>query len=158
VRKFRPPYLCKLRPPPTTKSRQGLAITVIHQTRKARSEDPIEDISGTFGLPAACDSWFVMRHHEDGAVLYAGGRLWDREQTKFELRREPKHRWGLVGEFSGLSVAQRATLDVLRSSGGMGPSDAAKFWNITKQSAQERLQSLLNAEVAYSKAGVYYAK
>ena len=81
-----------------------------------------------------------MRHHEDGAVLHVGGRLWDREQTQFELRRA-FHRWELVGEFNGLSPAQKESLDQLRSPGGMGPTQAARLWNIAKGSAHDRLEA-----------------
>ncbi|MGI8896487.1 MAG: AAA family ATPase, partial [Casimicrobiaceae bacterium] len=55
------------------KDRPGLTVECIHHTRKAKGDDPLEDISGTFGLSAACDWYSVMRHHEDGAVLHVGG-------------------------------------------------------------------------------------
>ena len=58
-----------------SKKHPGVAIDIIHHTRKAKSDDPIDDISGTYGLTAACDSYLVMRHHADGAVMYVGGRL-----------------------------------------------------------------------------------
>lgn len=139
------------------KQRAGLTIEVVHHTRKAKSEDPLEDISGTYGLSAACDWYGVMRHHEDGAVLHVGGRLWDREENQFQLRRG-NQRWELVGEFTGMTEAQRDTLEVLRKSKGMGPTEACRFWNISKQSAQQRLESLVRLDMAYSKAGVYYSK
>ena len=125
--------------------------------RKAKSEDPIEDISGTFGLSAACDSYWVMRHHEDGAVLHVGGRLWDRDAHEFKLQRG-QQRWELIGEFDALTDIQRATLDMLKRSGRQGPTDAAKAWSISRQSAMERLGGLVKTGHAYSKAGVYYAK
>jgi len=141
--------LCKRRP--------GISIEAIHHTRKTKSDDPLDDISGTFGLSAACDSYQVMRPHEDGAVLFVGGRLWDREESKFELRRASQ-RWELVGEFSGLTGAQQATLEQLRASGGQTPTDAAKFWNVTRQSMMDRFAALIRHGVAYSKDGVYHAK
>ena len=85
-----------------------------HHTRKAKSDDPIDDISGTYGLTAACDSYTVMRYHDSGAVLHVGGRLWDRDVDKFELRRA-KQRWELVGEYTGLTDALTGTLEALRA-------------------------------------------
>jgi len=41
-----------------TKERPGLAIRLIHHTRKAKSDDPIDDISGTYGVSAAVDSYW----------------------------------------------------------------------------------------------------
>ena len=94
------------------KDRAGLVIDVIHHTRKARGDDPIDDISGTYGLTAACDTYMVMRHHEQGALLHVGGRLWDQEDSQFELRRA-NQQWELVGAFTGVSDAQSATLDAI---------------------------------------------
>jgi hypothetical protein len=139
------------------KGRPGLCIDVVHHTRKAKSEDPVEDISGTFGVSAACDSYWVMRHHEDGAVLHVGGRLWDRDVSQFQLRRGGQ-RWELVGEFNGISEVQTATLTAIRSAKGMSPTDGARFWNISRQSMMNRFDGLLNRGLVYSKAGIYYAK
>lgn len=139
------------------KARPGIAIDAVHHTRKAKSEDPIEDISGTFGLSAACDSYWVMRHHEEGAVLHVGGRLWDRDAHEFKLQRG-QQRWVLIGEFDALTDIQRATLDLLKRSGGQTPTDGAKAWAISRQSAMERFNSLVNMSKAYNKGGIYFAK
>ncbi len=139
------------------KSRPGLTIEAIHHTRKAKSDDPLDDISGTYGLSAACDWYNVMRHHEDGAVLHVGGRLWDREQTQFQLRRASQ-RWELVGEFMGLSQLLTDTRNHLQQCGGAGPRDVAKFWGIAASTAADRLASLVKHGAAYSSKGIYYAK
>jgi hypothetical protein len=122
-----------------------------------KSEDAIEDISGTFGLSAACDSYWVLRHHEDGAVLHVGGRLWDRDVSQYQLRRA-NQRWELVGEFTGLSAVQTATLEELRRAGGMSPTEGARILGISKQSVAQRFGQLVERGVAFSKKGIYYAK
>jgi hypothetical protein len=139
------------------KARPGVAIDVIHHTRKMKSEDPVEDISGTFGLSAAVDSYWVMRHHEDGAVLHIGGRLWDRDANQYTLTRGAQ-RWELVGEFDPMTAIQRATYEMLKRSGGQSPSDGAREWGISRQSAMERFNSLVNMGRAYNKGGIYFAK
>jgi hypothetical protein len=141
----------------TSKARPGIAIDLIHHTRKMRSEDPIDDISGTYGLTAAADSYWILRHHEDGAVLHIGGRLWDREAHQYSLKRG-QQRWELVGEFDALTDVQRATWQALKSSGGQSPTDGAKFWGISRQSMLDRLNNLVKLGLAYSKSGVYHAK
>jgi RecA-family ATPase len=141
--------LCKTRP--------GVTIEAIHHTRKAKGDDPLEDISGTYGLSAACDWYAVMRHHEDGAVLHMGGRLWDRDESQFQLRRA-KQRWELVGAFSPLTQTQRETLDQLRLSGGQTPTEAAKFWGVHRQTMMDRFRSLVQHGAVHSKDGIYYAK
>jgi len=139
------------------KARPGLCIDVIHHTRKAKSDDPIEDISGTFGISAACDSYWVMRHHEDGAVLHVGGRLWESDTTQFQLRRA-QQRWELVGEFTGATSKQDETLDALRSAPGMTPTQVAATFGLQVPSAFERLRGLVSRGLAYSKDGRYFVK
>lgn len=139
------------------KARPGIAIDLVHHTRKMKTDDAIEDISGTFGLSAACDSYWILRHHEDGAVLHVGGRLWDRDVHQFSLKRG-QQRWELVGEFDALTEVQRTTLQALKTSGGQSPTDGAKFWGISRQSMLDRLIGLVKLNMAYSKAGIYYAK
>ena len=141
-----------------TKSRQGLSIDVVHHTRKLKSEDPLDDIWGTYGLSAACDSYWVMRHHEDGAVLHVGGRLWDRDTTQYQLRRA-NQRWELEGAFTGASLVQTQTLDTLRNApNGMTPSEIGEAFNITRPSAYERLVQLVNRGLAYANNGKYFAR
>lgn len=139
------------------KARPGVCIELVHHTRKAKSEDPIEDISGTFGIAAACDWFSIMRHHEDGAVLHVGGRLWEHEETKFQLSRA-NQRWELVGEFTGLTSAQTATLNALRVASGLTPSQLAATFGTGRQAAFERLGTLVKRGFAYSKDGQYFAK
>ena len=136
------------------KSRPGVTIEAIHHTRKAKGDDPLDDISGTYGLSAACDWYSVMRHHEDGAVLHVGGRLWDREQTQFQLRRA-NQRWELVGEFSGLTDLQTQALEDVRGMGGLTPREAAKHWGCAMSTAHERLSALVKHGQVYSLKGVY---
>ena len=81
------------------KARPGVCIDLIHHTRKMKSDDPLDDISGTYGLSAACDSYWIMRYHEDGAILHVGGRLWESDVSKYQLKRADQ-RWELLGEFS----------------------------------------------------------
>jgi hypothetical protein len=69
------------------KRHPGVVVDVVHHTRKMKSEDPIDDISGSYGLTAAADSYVVLRHNTDGAVMYAGGRLWTRDDNEYQIRR-----------------------------------------------------------------------
>ncbi len=140
------------------KARPGLCISVIHHTRKAKSDDPLDDISGTYGVSAACDSYWVMRHHEDGAVLHVGGRLWAGDVSQFQLRRD-NQRWVMDGEFTGLTPAQSETLALIRDGKGLTPSQVAASLGLThRQSAYDRLDALVRNGRVYSKLGRYYAK
>ena len=96
----------------------GLAIVVLHHTTKAVPDDPVASISGTYGLTAAADSYCIMLKQGQQYRLHAGGRLWDRDTSDFELRRSGG--WELVGEWDtsapqGLAPKQQQAMDALRS-------------------------------------------
>jgi hypothetical protein len=138
-------------------NRPGRAIEVLHHTRKGKSDDPIEDISGTYGLTAACDAYVVMRYHADGAVLHVGGRLWDRDESQFMLSRVSQ-RWELKGVFEDMTPEQRQVIQELREAKAMSPSELAVRRGVTRQAAQSMLQRLAEAGHVICAQGVYLPK
>lgn len=141
-----------------SKNHPGVCIDVIHHTRKAKSEDPIDDVSGTYGLTAATDSVSVMRHCADGATLTVESRLWSREDHTFTLKRGAQ-RWEMVGVDAGLSKGQEEAFDLVKASAaGIGGKDLGDKLGITTQSAWERLDSLIEKGVAIKRFGKVRAK
>jgi hypothetical protein len=55
---------------------RGIAVLVVHHLRKMDSDDPLELLSGTLGLPGAADSVLVMKRErgKDDATLFVTGR------------------------------------------------------------------------------------
>ena len=99
----------------------GLAIVILHHTTKAMPDDPVSAISGTYGLVAAVDSYCVMLKQGQQYRLHAGGRLWDRDASDFELRRNGGG-WEMAGEWDttapqGLAPKQQQVMDALKSGG-----------------------------------------
>ena len=142
-----------------SKKHPGVCFDIVHHTRKARSEDPIDDISGTYGLTAACDAYCVMRHHADGAVMHVGGRLWDREASEFSMRRGPNHTWQMLGVHLDLTDKQREAYEMLKElSGGMSGKELSDKLNITVPSAWQRLDELLEKGFVTKRYGRCYAK
>lgn len=136
-----------------TKKHPGVCIEVIHHTRKAKSEDPIDDISGTYGLTAAVDSFMVMRHHGDGALLYAGGRLWSRNESEYKLKKG-EQRWEMLGANLGLTDEQEDTLSMIKDTpGGLGGQELSDKLGITRQSAWARLDALIEKGLAIKRYG-----
>jgi hypothetical protein len=137
----------------------GIVIDVIHHTRKMKSEDPIDDINGTYGLTAAVDSYMVLRPHTDGGLLmYAGGRLWERDVSEYQLRKNAQ-RWEMVGKYLGLTSEQELLLEIIKHAhDGVSGLSIANDFGITKQSAWERLNLLIAKGVAIKRAGKVYVK
>ncbi len=143
-----------------SKRHPGVCIFVVHHTRKAKSDDPIDDISGTYGLTAAADSFVVLRHHADGAVLHVAGRLWDREENQYTLARAPGHQWQMIGVHLDMTDEQREALEHVKQMGTVGITgkELGTKLNITQQSAYGRLDLLMEKGFVTKKFGRCYAK
>jgi len=110
-------------------SRYGVAIVVVHHTRKAAADDPLDEISGTHGLTGAADNIIVLKRQRGKAeaVLHLIGR--DVEERELALSIDKRlWQWNLLGdaaEYQGneLQVSIRATLKA--SAVPMTPTDVA---------------------------------
>lgn len=52
----------------------GIAIVVVHHTRKAEAEDPFDCLSGSTGLTGTADTTLVLTRDGQGVTLYGRGR------------------------------------------------------------------------------------
>lgn len=141
-----------------SKLHPGVCIDIVHHTRKAKGDDPLDDVSGTYGLSAAADTIYVMRHHADGATLYVASRLWDREDNNFIIRRNGG-KWEMVGVNIGLPDEQIQTLNEIRAAvGGIGGTALGEKLGITQQSAWQRIDILIEKGFVVKRHGRAYVK
>ena len=63
----------------TIADQYNVAILLVHHLRKGDTDDPFEQISGTYGLQGAADTSIVLRKEKDNAILYATGRDIEKE-------------------------------------------------------------------------------
>jgi hypothetical protein len=77
----------------------GVCILVIHHTRKAGSDDPLDLISGSFGLSGAADGALVLKksHGQSEATLYATGRDFEDKELALQWDKEING-WKLLGD------------------------------------------------------------
>jgi hypothetical protein len=92
----------------------GVAILVIHHTRKGEADDPLDAVSGTLGLAGAADAVLVIDRKSDGVRLYGRGRDVD-EIDKAMLFDKATCRWTIIGETADVrrSKERQEILDVL---------------------------------------------
>lgn len=95
----------------------GLAIVVVHHTRKMEADDPFDSVSGTRGLTGAADTVLVLRR-DNGTprtVLYGRGRDVEEIETAFEFDRD-NGTWRIVGAAHevGRTDERQSILNVLR--------------------------------------------
>jgi hypothetical protein len=74
----------------------GLAIVVVHHTRKMASDDLMETVSGSFGISGAADTILVLAKKASGTVLDVRGRDVDSRELAIEFSKE-SCRWRILG-------------------------------------------------------------
>jgi hypothetical protein len=78
---------------------RGIAILVLHHTRKMDAEDPLDTVSGTLGLAGCADTVLVINRTARGTTLYVRGR--DITEAEHAVTFN-KHscRWTILGDAS----------------------------------------------------------
>lgn len=128
----------------------GLSIVVVHHTTKSTNgDDPIAEISGTYGLSAAADSYAVLRKQGGDFVLHFGGRYWDEAVDAYTLVRDAG-RWQMAGAHDPvqLSPMQRAYLARLAADGLVTTQGMATRFGVKKNTASEVLGELSDKGMA----------
>lgn len=142
-----------------SKKHHGVVIDVIHHTKKVKSDDPIDDVSGSYGLTAAADTVMVMRHHADGAQLFVASRLWERDDSQFLLMRGKNQTWTFAGIDMGLTDQQATAFDIIKAEPfGIGGKELGDKLGITQPSAFSLIGHLQEKGVVIKRGGKAYAK
>src|SRR5262249_5421693 len=82
----------------------GIAIIVLHHTRKLASDDLMETVSGSFGITGAADTILVMANKASGAVLDVRGRDVESNEFAIEFSKETC-RWRILGNATEVHVS-----------------------------------------------------
>jgi hypothetical protein len=88
----------------------GIAIVVIHHTRKMAADDLMETVSGSFGITGAVDTVLVMASKASGAVLDVRGRDVEPAEKAIAFNKATC-RWTILGDSAEIHVSdQRAKI------------------------------------------------
>jgi hypothetical protein len=106
----------------------GISVVVVHHTRKMESDDPLDLISGSFGLTGSADGILVLKKSRAGTetVLYSKGR--DFDEQELALRWDAQvFGWSIVGnaEHLHLNPERRAIIDLIDLDGPKTPKQVA---------------------------------
>lgn len=138
----------------------GVAIGVVHHTRKAGAEDVLDTVSGTTGLTAGPDTILVLTRarNEPGAVLHITGR--DVEETEHLLRFDAGiGHWSMVSsEVVDVSSERRKILDaLLNHKSSMRPSEMAAWVQRTPGATRKLMWEMAQAgQLSGNGVGGYY--
>jgi RecA-family ATPase len=137
-------------------TQHGIAVVLIHHTRKGGADDPLEALSGTNGLSACADTTLVLDRDAGGYTLYVRGR--DVEERKVAVAFEDGH-WRILGEAADIrrSDERSRILDVLSDADGpMSPSEISDVLGVEKNNVQQLLfQMGKTGEVTKNGRGAY---
>lgn len=140
----------------------GMTILIIHHTRKAKSEDVFEEISGTGGLRGATSANMVLEETkgEADAMLNIEGKDFEHRQH-VAMKRKEDGSWTYVGEGEvyQLRANKRAVLTAIETLGDDAtPKD---IWMASGISSFATVRTLLSrmagiGELGRTTKGVYF--
>lgn len=135
----------------------GITVIVVHHLRKASSNDPVEEVSGTTGLTGAVDSILVLRRGrgEADATLFLTGR--DCEERELALRFD-KGRWQVLGDAEeyALTKERRELLQAIQALGGAArPKEIAELLGKNHNTVKVLLRKLQAERLVTSVGGRY---
>jgi AAA domain len=126
----------------------GIAIIVVHHTRKSAADDYLESISGTNGLTGGSDSVIVLERQGDGSTVFKGR---GRDIEEFELAArfdKDECRWRVMGDASEsrLSEVRSKILKHLRDAGWfLTPHEIASQTGLRRNAVDQRLFQMVKA-------------
>jgi hypothetical protein len=127
-------------------SRHGLAVVLIHHTRKMAADDPFDEVSGTRGLTGAADSVLVLKRDAGSQqpVLYGRGRDLEEIDTAMQFDKDTGA-WSILGAaWQVADTAERRQIqEVLgRSVDPMTPTEIAAAIGKNRQNVQNMLTKM----------------
>jgi hypothetical protein len=125
----------------------GIAVVVLHHTRKMEADDPLDSISGSLGLAGCADTSLVLNRSSQGTTLYLRGR--DIEEAEHAVSFDPTTcRWTILGEAAEIhrSETRGAILAVLDDAKEpLSPEEIATQAGLSKNTVRQRLYHMQKA-------------
>lgn len=137
----------------------NLAILLVHHTRKAEAEDPLDAVSGTTGISAGVDAALVLRSAPDGSDLVLEGRGRDIADVNFELAFDATaFKWSIKGDgaLAGLSRERRAIVEFLGMRGEATPKEIADCCGLSHDVVRQLVRKMADDGTIERRGGGSY--
>jgi hypothetical protein len=138
----------------------GIAIVVVHHTRKADADDPFDCLSGSTGLTGTADTTLVLARGPQGTTLYGRGRDVEEIESAMQFDKASGH-WWLLGPAEEVhrSEARNTIIDALREAGeALGPREIAAAIDATEANVRKALGRMVaKGEIVKEGRGLYRA-
>jgi hypothetical protein len=119
----------------------GLAIVLVHHTRKAEADDPFDCLSGSTGLTGTADTTLVLSRDSQGVTLYGRGRDIDEVETAMSFDRSTGH-WTAMGAAPEVrrSDSRKAIVTALSQAGrALSPREVADLTGLEHDNTRQLL-------------------
>ena len=123
-----------------------VAVILVHHTRKAKSEDPLELTSGTSGITGGADSvWILMRpRHQPEGILHIIGRDLEEEGEYAVEFNADAATWRLVGDAWEVQLSkQQKEIIALVSEQSMKPSEISDATGRSRSAIRKSLSHMV---------------
>jgi RecA-family ATPase len=137
----------------------GIAVLILHHTRKMEADDPIDTISGSLGLAGCADTSVILSRNQKGTTLYLRGRDVE-EQEHAMLFNAENCRWSILGDAAEVqrSYARSKILTALEESVDlmMTPADLTAATGLPRNTVDQRLHRMVqDGEIVRVSRGLY---
>jgi predicted transcriptional regulator len=136
----------------------GIAVVVVHHTRKQEGGEAVDAISGTLGLAACADAHMVIKRDGQGTTLFSEGRDIPGGEHAMEFNKNTC-RWRLLGDASDVrrSNERKVIIDALRDNfEPMTPTEIADETGMKLNNAKQLLRKMVkDGEVLKPERGKY---
>lgn len=140
---------------------RGVALVLLHHTRKQESSDVLDSVSGTQGLTGSVDALLMLRRERGqlDAALYVTGRDIEHEQDYALQFNAEECTWSSLGTVHEATMTRerRDVLDFLRGSGPSAPKEIAEGTGKRGPATRRLLQKMFASGDVSFDAGLYSA-
>ena len=138
---------------------KGIAIVLVHHTRKGQSETyALDDVMGSTGLTAGADCIMMLKRTSGGNELFVTGR--DVEEQQLEVKHNSDTGlWELVGNvnFTQMSEERKEIYELLRKRGPLTNGEICHFTNKTDSNISNLLRKMTENNHVIKVNGTYEA-
>ncbi len=126
----------------------GVAIVLVHHTRKMGADDKLEIVSGTNGITGAADTVLILDRNGQGATIAGRGR--DLEEFDLAIQFDKSVcRWKALGNASDVrrSDERNDILSCLKDAGadGLEPKDLESLTGMNGQNLRQMLSRMVKS-------------
>jgi hypothetical protein len=143
--------------------RPGLTVLVVHHTRKAEADDPVDLLSGSLAIAGAADNYLMilkrMDEQNQRRTVHINGRDWPNWNNDFLWEFKPGVGWEWLGDLDAdMTDRQAEIVKLSERPNGVTPSDLVDELGIpTKQAAHQALKALVKKQLVFNVGGKYRA-